>query len=218
MADIPFKAFYCNIKKEDTRMNNKKIRKQVKKAIYKAGLEHIQQNYHPIYTNMENKQPDNMEEKSVLDCKCEEAVRNEFETKKHQLYETGYQQRIMEKYKKELQKERKSRKKAIEEQQNLKYLVKNLQSQLKEVEKKCKQLEKEQQKNYQELKVCIKEKNRKQGRKIKSIKNILRYIICMTGVSFYGESLKEIEKFYKDKSRHIKKNMKPIEAEYKELL
>lgn len=216
MADISLKAFYCNIKKEDTKMNNKKIRKQVEEVIYKAGLEHIQQNYHPVYSSMENKQPDNMKEKSILDCKCEEATRNEFETKKYQLYETGCQQRRMEKYKKELEKVRKSRKKVVEEQQNLKYLVKNLQSQLKEVEKKCKQLEKEQQKNYQELKVCIKEKNRKQGRKIKSIKNILRYITYMGGLPFYGESLKEIEKFYKDRSRYIKKNRKPIEVDCKE--
>lgn len=198
-------------------MKNKKIRGLAKEIVKQAAMmENVNCNYYPIPTYKEKVQKDNTEKKTVLDTKCEEAIEYESGRKNQQLRKEEYIYNELIQYKNELDRERKARKKADEYQKDLKYLVKNLQSQLKEVEKNCKQIEKEQQKNYQELKVCIKEKNKKQGRKIKSIKNILRYITYMAGLPFYGESLKEIEKFYKDRSRYIKKNRKPIAVDYKE--
>lgn len=187
-------------------MSDKKVKKQIERVIYQAGLEYIQRNHYPVYANTENKQPDSGKKKSVLECKQEEAARNEIKMKGQELYETVYQQRKLEQYKKELEKERKARKKVIEQQQDLKYLVKNLQSQLKEIKKDYQKLNREQQKNYQKLKEYVKKKNKKQERKFNSIKNILGFIIYMAGIPYYGESLKEIEKRCKERRIYTKKN------------
>jgi len=199
-------------------MKDKKIKELAKEIVQQAITENVNYNHYPMNVNERKGQMDNTEKKSVLDSKCEEADKNEFERKNQQLHEKEYIYKELKQYKKELEKERKSRKKAEEYQKDLKYLIKNLQKQLKEVENNCKRLEKEQQNNYQKLKAVIKKKNKKQKEKINSIKNILRYIIYILGLPFYGGSLKEIEKSYKDESRYIKKSKKTyIEGDYKEL-
>ena len=213
------KNFSLPYKKEEIKMKDKKLKGLVKEIVQQTRAENLNYSHYPMPVYEEKMQMDNEERKTILDTKCEEAARHEYEKKNQQLHKEEYMYKELTQYKRELEKERKARKKALEQQTDLKYAVKNLQNQLKEVEKKYQKSEKEQQKKYKKLKAVIKKKNRKQKNNIKSIKNILVYIACMSGSSFYGKSLEETEKFYKDWSRHIKKSKNPyIEGSYKEIL
>lgn len=219
MINLLLKAFCCHIKKEEIKMKDRKLKELVKTIVQQTKIEDLNYSHCSMPVYEEKMQMDNAERKTVLDTKCEEAARHEYEKKNQQLHREEYMYKELTQYKRELEKERKARKKALEQQTDLKYIIKSLQKHLKEVEKNYQRLEKEQQKKYKKLKVVIKKKNRKQKKQIKSIKNILVYIACMAGSSFYGKSLEETEKFYKDWSSNIKKSKNPyIEGSYKEIL
>ena len=199
-------------------MKTKKIKQVIEKGVQDAMLEHVQYCYPKMSKSIEGNQSDFEGERGTLELRKKEAETHELEERKWKLYKEECKNKELGYYKKELEREAKARKKAVEQQRDLKYLVKNLQNQLKENEKNYQRLEREQKKNYKKIKAYVKKNNKKHKRKFNYIKNILAFILYMVGLPYYGESLKKIEKCCKEKSKRTRKNRELyVDSNYTEI-
>lgn len=214
-------------------MKEKKLSKVIREELQLAmlGMEDMKYRNSSIPPEeVVNASSDAVEKKDVLRAKIAESEQHSTLKLKQQLKDSEIQREVLNQYKKELDKERKARKRAEEQQKELTYAVKEYSKRLKELEKRnqkqLKELERsyhkqsrEMEKRCEKIETRVKKNARKQKDDMSSVKSVLKVFAYRTGLSSYGASMKEITKDCEKARKHLSEiNKKSIEKNFAEII